>query len=667
MRRLLGNMWVKLLAAILFTVFALGLWQHVLTFIEYVNLDIYEESAEFNYRNSELIQTTYRLGRTIEEDVEIAILESLKAKNDMASEYIDLESKIGDIIKEHFPNGTNMRFSVTDTDNDIVYSNVEKGQPKVASYIIDIYDEMGDSYGTYYEYAFDSVLDTAEDRLLYMELGRISIYVDDLENTEIGDELYDLYNKFYSARNNRYELFVGITLCAVAMLACLCWIMASAGYSGKEGSPKLRFYDKIPLEIFLAIYFFLAYIASILVGELMWVAGNEETFIKAVANPVIVLASPFVLIFFASIANRIKTGTFLKNTVIWWLIKILLKAVKKISKIIMYVPMFWRTVLAFALYCLATLILLSEGFQDYNEMALIAWVLFSLAVLGYLCWKAVILHQIKKGGERIYCGDYDSKIDTSIMFLNYKKFAEQLNSVGNGLNSAVEERMKSERMKSELITNVSHDLKTPLTSIINYVDLLKNEDKNSPKVDEYLEVLDRQSNRLKKLTEDLIFAAKASSGTEKVNLEQINVSEFVRQAIAEYSGKTDKAELNVIIANKISPETTVKADGRLLWRIMDNIFGNVCKYAQPGTRVYVETDETEKTVTISVKNISKEQLNISAEELMQRFVRGDASRSSEGSGLGLSIAKDLAILQDGFFDITVDGDLFKSSITLRKN
>ncbi len=665
-RHLLGSTLIKLLAAVLFTVFALSLWQHILTFIEYVNLDVYDGVSEFSYRNSELQQTTYRIGRTLEEDLEIAFLENMKMEKDGSGSHIDLETKVESIINEHFPTGTNLRFSITDTENNIIYSNTEKGSHKVASYIIDIYDDLGNSYLLYYEYGFDTIFDMTEDRLPYIELGRVSMCVEDLENTAVEDELSEVYHKFHSAMDNRYNLFIGMSVCAVALLACLGLIMASAGYSGKEGPAKLRFYDKIPIEIFLAVYFFLAVITVIFVNELMWIVGDEETFIKVVVNSVIIVASPFVLVFFASIANRIKTGNLFKYSIIFKLVSFLWRSVKKISKVMVHVPMFWRTVISFGLYLFFSIILMM-GFALYGEFFVFLWVVMNILVLGYLCWKAVILHHIKKGGERIYYGDYDTKIDTSIMFLDYKKFAEYLNSVGNGLNAAVEERMKSERMKSELITNVSHDLKTPLTSIINYVDLLKNEDKNSSKAAEYLEVLDRQSHRLKKLTEDLIFAAKASSGTEKVNLEQINISEFVGQAVAEYSGKTDKADLTVVTALKILPETTAKADGRLLWRIMDNIFGNVCKYAQPGTRVYVEVTETEKTVNIAVKNISKEQLNISADELMQRFVRGDTSRSSEGSGLGLSIARDLAKLQDGLFEITVDGDLFKSAVTLRKS
>lgn len=671
MRRLLGNPLLKVIAVVLFVAATFGLWYNVVDFIHYVNLGVYYESDVFDYNNAELCQTVYTQGAKLESSIELEIIKSLQPGSEISE--AELKKNIESIIEKQFPDGTNIQFVIRDSTGNVLYSTYTQGRPQVAAIYLEAYDDYGFSY---YNYGYGTLYN--ENGNIIYELGEIVMYVADLETTECWDECYNLYREFGIGRYQRFDILTAMAAYALAMLVCLVWICACAGYSGKEGPAKLRFYDRIPLELFIGIYIVLAILASALIIFI----GEEYDEIKAYVNniviPAILVAAPLFLVFFASIANRFKTHTFFKNTITWWLLRLVWKIWKRFmqgfgkifkaaGKVLVHVPMFWRTVLAFGIYCIVSCLLLLDGFSGYNEFSVVLWFAMNVVVLGFLCWKSVILNHIKKGGERIYYGDYDTKIDTSIMFLDYKKFAEYLNSVGNGLNSAVEERMKSERMKSELITNVSHDLKTPLTSIINYVDLLKNEDRNSPKADEYLEVLDRQSNRLKKLLEDLIFAAKASSGTEKVNLEQVNISEFVGQAVAEYAGKTDKNELTVVTAMKISPETTAKADGRLLWRIMDNIFGNVCKYAQPGTRVYVEATETEKTVTIAVKNISKEQLNISADELMQRFVRGDSSRSSEGSGLGLSIARDLAKLQDGIFDITVDGDLFKSSVTLRKN
>jgi signal transduction histidine kinase len=222
----------------------------------------------------------------------------------------------------------------------------------------------------------------------------------------------------------------------------------------------------------------------------------------------------------------------------------------------------------------------------------------------------------------------------------------------------VERQLKSERMKTELITNVSHDIKTPLTSIVNYVDLLQ-KPHTPAEGEQYLEVLARQSQRLKKLTEDLVEMSKASSGSIPVNLAPVNVVELVNQALAEYEEKLQRANLPVVLTAP-QPEILVSADGRLFWRVMDNLLGNCVKYAQPGTRVYVDVVKYEKKVMISVKNISQAELNLPAEELMERFVRGDSARNTEGSGLGLNIAKTLMSLQKGKLNLVIDGDLFKA-------
>ncbi|MBQ7758241.1 sensor histidine kinase, partial [Anaerotignum sp.] len=220
--------------------------------------------------------------------------------------------------------------------------------------------------------------------------------------------------------------------------------------------------------------------------------------------------------------------------------------------------------------------------------------------------------------------------------------------------------MKSERLKTELITNVSHDIKTPLTSIINYVDLLKKENLEGQAA-EYIEVLDRQSRRLKKLTEDLVEASKASTGNLKVNLVPTDMGELVAQAVAEYEEKLEKAKLEVVINGSKTPVFAM-VDGNLTWRVFSNLLSNACKYSQTGTRVYIDIKEESPFVTVSMKNISKDALNIPAEELMERFVRGDSSRHTEGSGLGLNIAQSLVGLQKGKFTLEIEGDLFKAYI-----
>ncbi|NLV47861.1 MAG: HAMP domain-containing histidine kinase, partial [Clostridiaceae bacterium] len=231
-----------------------------------------------------------------------------------------------------------------------------------------------------------------------------------------------------------------------------------------------------------------------------------------------------------------------------------------------------------------------------------------------------------------------------------------------GMTLAVEEKMRSERFKTELITNVSHDIKTPLTSIINYVDLLKSEPLESEKAREYVEVIDRHSTRLKKLTEDLIEASKASTGVLNVDRSPCEIGVLLTQVTGEYAEKLAGCDLDLVTTQPDHP-VTVLADGRLLWRILDNLLSNACKYGQPGTRVYVSLTVQNKNALIVVRNISRNPLNISGDELMERFVRGDRSRSTDGSGLGLSIARSLSELQGAEFAIDIDGDLFKAILT----
>ena len=239
--------------------------------------------------------------------------------------------------------------------------------------------------------------------------------------------------------------------------------------------------------------------------------------------------------------------------------------------------------------------------------------------------------------------------------------AKYINDIAGGFTNAIEQSLKSERLKTELITNVSHDIKTPLTSIINYVDLLKKEDINNAQIEQYIAVLDKKSQRLKKLIEDLVEASKVSSGNVKLNMEVINLKELLNQMVGEFEDKLEKKNLKLEM-DLPEENVLIKADNRYLYRVIENVFSNISKYALEGSRVYIKLEKQKEEVYLEFKNISKDKLNISAEELMQRFVRGDKSRYTEGSGLGLSIAESLTELQGGKFKIDIDGDLFKVEI-----
>lgn len=322
-------------------------------------------------------------------------------------------------------------------------------------------------------------------------------------------------------------------------------------------------------------------------------------------------------------------------------------------------PLIWRGVfLALVVFAVEMVAFAGGRYGGWEIFA----ILVNLAVAAGIIYVSSVMKELQVASQSIADGDLNYRVNTKGMILDFKSYGENLNRIGEGLSLAVEDRLKSERMKTELITNVSHDLKTPLTSIVNYVDLLKKEELTGT-AGEYVEVLDRQSARLKKLTEDLVEASKASTGNLQVTVETVNICEFLGQAQAEYSARLVTAGLKAVMQ---LPEEALlaKSDGRYLWRIMDNLLGNVCKYAMADTRVYISANRKDDYVVIAVKNISRECLNITADELMERFVRGDSSRNTEGSGLGLSIAQSLAALMGGKLELTVDGDLFKAEVYL---
>jgi len=288
--------------------------------------------------------------------------------------------------------------------------------------------------------------------------------------------------------------------------------------------------------------------------------------------------------------------------------------------------------------------------------------------IGAAAWfafkKVKSFHAIQEGVERIKDGDLRHRIDVEGKG-EFERLADNINSITDGLKKSVDSELKSERLKTELITNVSHDIRTPLTSIITYVDLLKKE-KDFSKVEEYIEVLDQKSKRLKILTDDLFEAAKASSGDIPVQLEKIDIVSLITQGLGEVNDKIEASDLEFKL-NHPKDKVYMKADGRLLWRSIENVLSNIFKYALKGSRVYIDIEDAGSEVLLTFKNISAYELNISADELMERFKRGDESRFSEGSGLGLSIARSLIELQDGKFSIQVDGDLFKSIICMSKH
>ena len=358
-----------------------------------------------------------------------------------------------------------------------------------------------------------------------------------------------------------------------------------------------------------------------------------------------------VLAFAYVLTVQVKTRSLLQRTLVSRLARLTVRAVGAMARAW---PLTWRAVLVFGLYLLLSFLALF--------LFPLLWFVLQGAALFLVCRWALQWGRLQEGTGKILGGEPDFRIDTAHMYHDLAAHAGQLNDLGRAVNAAVEDRIQSERFKAELITNVSHDLKTPLTSIINYVDLLKMQGLDSPRAPEYLEVLDRKSQRLKKLTEDLVEASKASTGSLPVHLERLGMVQLFQQAAGEFEERFAQSGLT-LVPGFPDRELWVLADGRHLWRVMDNLLSNCNKYALPGTRIYADVFRREGRVALTLKNVSRQQLNIPAEQLTERFVRGAQARSTEGSGLGLSIARSLTELQGGQFGIEIDGDLFKAAVS----
>lgn len=478
------------------------------------------------------------------------------------------------------------------------------------------------------------------------------------ENVPKGSYIYNL-NLLYSNKN---QVLFGSIFFGIISLALFVYLVMAAGHRQGTEEIVLNVQDRIPLDLyyFIAIWIMaLSAVFGINCIKDVWYYYEEGNYIFFTAVIYFIIAAGMTMFLATSLTtvSRLKKGKFWRNTVCFVFIKYSFKFLKKLKEVVFdflsAIPLVWGAMLFLFITILVNLSHISGFTVIYDIIALLAVVKFAKMAVN-----------LEKAAEEMANGNINFKADVKSMRWRFKKHAQNLNSLNKGISLAVEKQMKSERLKTELITNVSHDIKTPLTSIINYVDLLQKE--HTPEEEkEYIDVLSRQSGRLKKLIDDLIEASKASTGNINTEMKPLMASEIIYQSAAEYDERLKKAELDLIISVP-EEEKEVTADGRLLWRVMDNLLSNACKYAQSGTRVYIDLKQDSKETVISVKNISKSRLNIDASELMERFVRGDSSRNTQGSGLGLNIARSLIEIQNGSFDISIDGDLFKAEIRLKK-
>ena len=463
----------------------------------------------------------------------------------------------------------------------------------------------------------------------------------------------------------RYWIYAIIAGAALLAVLCFVFLMCASGHRNGLDAPQPGWGTWVPVDVLV--------LAVLIVVSLLAYWCEEAIFFHSEWKQMVTYSISCLLLgivtvgFCMSMALRFKLGQWWKNSVVWYCLhfgcRILKKswqAAKKViggcTALLRGIPLVWRTAVVFAAVCLVELIVMLSSYRIGTVLSL--WCLTRPVVFAAVMAAALMLRRLQKGGEALAAGALEHQVDTKHLIGDFRRHGEALNRIGEGMTAAVEQRIRSERMKTELITNVSHDIKTPLTSIINYADLIEQEPCENEKIHDYAAVLHRQSERLKRLLEDLVEASKLSTGNLEVQLAPCEAGVLLTQAAGEYAQRLAEQQLTLITHQPEQP-VLIMADGRRLWRVFDNLMSNICKYGQSGTRVYLSLEEKDGQAVITFRNTSREALNLTADELMERFVRGDAARSAGGSGLGLSIARSLTELQRGTMELTVDGDLFK--------
>lgn len=556
----------------------------------------------------------------------------------------------------------NFKFLIIDNKTNTAYTNLPR---TMKTDTVDKIKQELANYSYYWNWENETINTNIEQLSLenIKYTGRYEMIVQDYDCTiytgmqstlSYYDDYYSSYIAYQIAQPMQKTAFINLPICFVLIVLCVLLIGIYTGRKKGEKEIYLNWFDKIPLEVagtFLLIFFFIA---------IFWFFGLFEiNNIIAIIIIISILGVSYIIgmIGYETLVKRIKSHTLWKNTLLYRLIRVTIHGTKKV----------------FNNFGLATKIVLAILAFVFMVILLIQWDLIGVLLLVAMCvlifkytfTRLTKLIKIKETVKQLYEGNTQIRLQEEEYEGILKELCIYINDIAGGFTNAIEKSLKSERMKTELITNVSHDIKTPLTSIINYVDLLKKEEMPNEKAKEYLEILDKKSQRLKRLTEDLVEASKVSSGNIKLTMERLDVKELVKQISGEFEDKLKEKKLELIVSMP-EEETIIIADSRYLYRVMENMYSNIVKYALPDSRVYVDIMRKEKTIEIQLKNISKNKLNISADELMERFVRGESSRNTEGSGLGLSIAQSLTELQKGKFNIYLDGDLFKVTISFEK-
>lgn len=472
------------------------------------------------------------------------------------------------------------------------------------------------------------------------------VYAAVIEPLKPGDVFYDDFMSYSKTESLSNDVTILLIASIILMILAFIYLVIVTGRKEQGGEITLSFVDKVYADVH-SIFVFIAAVISVRIASSISFHDRVLLFFIALVFGIDVLIG---LSYVLSMIRQIKSKQIIKNTLIYKVFDLCFKG-KAFKTWTLLLLLGYGTVNGM-------LFAIAAASGEVFLIFLFLIIPFNIAAIYFSAKSLLSLSQIMQAVKEISTGNIDYVLDKSQISVAFSGLAEDIQSIQGGLKKAVAEAVKGERMKTDLITNVSHDLKTPLTSVINYVDLLKQEDLNNDKANQYLCVLEEKSARLKQLIEDLIEASKASSGNLAVSAEKVDLHELVMQACGEYEEKIKKAELDVHI-NAADEKILISADGKHMWRIVENLLSNVVKYSLPHSRVYINIAKSEPYGSLIVKNISANPLDIPPEQLTERFVRGDVSRTTEGSGLGLSIAQSLSNIQGGRFKIEIDGDLFK--------
>lgn len=584
------------------------------------------------------------------------------------------------ILKTYASGATNVNYMYVDTKSGKVYTNIKD---VTSSNYLKTLDKLTSGAGPFMLIAPD----TQDCVLGFSNISdwTVSYWQNMLKNTGLAGENYLYFvsvDKDFPVLDrikqeklvyDKFEpwlvpVMAGSVLALILALAGVVILTIGAGRNNEDKKVHLNFFDRCYTEIVAVVVFMIWLMGTSVIVQAM---DDEEMRIVWKTIGFGTLGLWFGIWFLAgwlSLVRRIKARSLWRDSLLRHILLLVRKCFSKCSNLLVFLGgnMISRVkiILLFGIFIFLQFMFTGMTVEGGSALSLLLMIVMDCAVLYYLIKKAWGREQIIAGLKKITDGDLQYKIPTEKLSGEQEMVADYINHIGEGLDAAVENSLKNERMKTELITNVSHDIKTPLTSIINYVDLLKRENPEDPKIRGYLEVLENKAQRLKVLTEDVVEASKASTGNIALEMTDLNFIELVHQVIGEFEEKFEERNLTMVV-HFDEEEAIICADGRRLWRVLENVFGNVSKYAMENTRVYVDVKVDRPNVQLSLKNISAQPLNISADELTERFIRGDVSRNTEGSGLGLSIAKDLVQLQGGEFRLYLDGDLFKVTIEFK--